>query len=111
VVSLLYLLFRRGLAVAALRLRSREFKEVEIVVLRHEPAVLRRGTEDHPSAYTQMRHPHRGSEATTARADRQARMFAGDDKVSHFRQIATATHFDTSRASAAGLTITGRSSA
>ena len=32
-VSLGYLLFRRALAVAALRLRSREFKEVEIVVL------------------------------------------------------------------------------
>ena len=42
VVSLLYLLFRRGLAVAGLRLRSREFKELEIVVLRHELAVLRR---------------------------------------------------------------------
>ena len=42
VVSLLYLLFRRALAVAALRLRSREFKEFEIVVLRHELAVLRR---------------------------------------------------------------------
>src|SRR4029450_5457113 len=42
VVSLLYLLFRRALAVAALRLRSREFKELEIVVLRHELAVLRR---------------------------------------------------------------------
>jgi putative transposase len=42
VVSLLYLLFRRVLAVAALRLRSREFKELEIVVLRHELAVLRR---------------------------------------------------------------------
>ena len=41
-VSLLYLLFRRVLAVAALRLRSREFKELEIVVLRHELAVLRR---------------------------------------------------------------------
>ena len=41
-VSLVYLLFRRALAVAALRLRSREFKEVEIVVLRHELAVLRR---------------------------------------------------------------------
>jgi len=38
VVSLLYLLFRRALAVAALRLRSREFKELEIVVLRHELA-------------------------------------------------------------------------
>jgi transposase len=42
VVSLLYLLLRRALAVAALRLRSREFKELEIVVLRHELAVLRR---------------------------------------------------------------------
>ena len=41
-VLLLYLLFRRALAVAALRLRSREFKELEIVVLRHELAVLRR---------------------------------------------------------------------
>jgi len=41
-VSLVYLLFRRALAVAALRLRSREFKELEIVVLRHELAVLRR---------------------------------------------------------------------
>jgi hypothetical protein len=40
--SLLYLLFRRALAVAALRLRSPEFKELEIVVLRHELAVLRR---------------------------------------------------------------------
>ena len=42
VASLLYLLFRRALAVAALRLRSREFKELEIVVLRHELAVLHR---------------------------------------------------------------------
>jgi putative transposase len=42
VLSLLYLLFGRALAVAALRLRSREFKELEIVVLRHELAVLRR---------------------------------------------------------------------
>ena len=41
-VSLVYLLFRRALAVAALRLRSREFKELEIVVLQHELAVLRR---------------------------------------------------------------------
>ncbi len=41
-VSLVYLLFRRALAVAALRLRSGEFKELEIVVLRHELVVLRR---------------------------------------------------------------------
>ena len=38
----MYLLFRRALAVAVLRLRSDEFKELEIVVLRHELAVLRR---------------------------------------------------------------------
>lgn len=44
VASLLYLLFRRVLAVAALCLRPREFKELEIVVLRHELAVLRRQT-------------------------------------------------------------------
>ena len=43
-VSLVYLLFRRALAVAALRFRSREFKELEIVVLRHELSVLRRQT-------------------------------------------------------------------
>ncbi len=41
-LSLVYLLFRRALAVAALRVRSREFKELEIVVLRHELVVLRR---------------------------------------------------------------------
>jgi catechol 2,3-dioxygenase len=42
VVSQLYLLFRRSFALAVLRFRSREFKELEIVVLRHELAVLRR---------------------------------------------------------------------
>jgi len=41
-VSLVYLLFRRALAVAALRLCSHEFKELEIMVLRHELAVFRR---------------------------------------------------------------------
>jgi hypothetical protein len=40
-VSLVYLLFRRALAVAALRVRSSEFKGLEIVVLHHELAVLR----------------------------------------------------------------------
>jgi len=38
----LYLLFRRALAVAALRRGSAEFKELEIVVLRHELGVLQR---------------------------------------------------------------------
>jgi putative transposase len=40
--SLCYLVLRRLLQLAALRLRSDEFKELEIVVLRHELAVLRR---------------------------------------------------------------------
>jgi putative transposase len=40
--SLCYLVLRRVLQLAALRLRSNEFKELEIVVLRHELAVLRR---------------------------------------------------------------------
>jgi putative transposase len=40
--SLCYLVVRRGLQLATLRLRSDEFKELDIVVLRHELAVLRR---------------------------------------------------------------------
>jgi putative transposase len=40
--SLCYVLFRHALQLAAFRLRSDEFKELEIVVLRHELAVLRR---------------------------------------------------------------------
>jgi putative transposase len=40
--SLCYLVLRRVLQLAALRFRSDEFKELEIVVLRHELAVLRR---------------------------------------------------------------------
>ena len=40
--SLCYVLLRRVLQLAALRFRSKEFKELEIVVLRHELAVLRR---------------------------------------------------------------------
>jgi hypothetical protein len=40
--SLCYVLFRHALRLAAFRFRSDEFKELEIVVLRHELAVLRR---------------------------------------------------------------------
>jgi putative transposase len=40
--SLLYLALRRMLQLALLCFRSREFKELEIVVLRHELAILRR---------------------------------------------------------------------
>jgi hypothetical protein len=41
-ISLCYLVLRRVLQLAVLRLRSAEFKELEIVVLRHELGVLRR---------------------------------------------------------------------
>ena len=40
--SLCYVVLRRVLQLAALRFRSKEFKELEIVVLRHELAVLQR---------------------------------------------------------------------
>jgi hypothetical protein len=40
--SLGYLMLQRLLQLAALRFRSDEFKELEIIVLRHELAVLRR---------------------------------------------------------------------
>lgn len=41
-VSLIYLALRRVFELALLRCRSQEFRELEIVVLRHELAVLRR---------------------------------------------------------------------
>jgi putative transposase len=41
-VSFCYLVLRRLLQLAALRVRSNDFKELEIVVLRHELAILRR---------------------------------------------------------------------
>jgi putative transposase len=41
-VSFCYLVLRRLLQLAALRLRSNDFKELEIVVLRHELDILRR---------------------------------------------------------------------
>ncbi len=42
--SLYYLVFRRVLQVATLRCCSNDFKELEIVALRHELAILRRRT-------------------------------------------------------------------
>jgi putative transposase len=42
ILSVCYLVLRRVLQLAALRFRSAEFKELEIVVLRHELGVLRR---------------------------------------------------------------------
>ena len=43
-ISLAYLILRRLLELVVLRLRSNAFKELEIVVLRHELAILRRRT-------------------------------------------------------------------
>jgi hypothetical protein len=43
-VSLCYVVFRRLLQLVALRMRSNDWKELEIVVLRHELAILRRQT-------------------------------------------------------------------
>jgi len=43
-VSFCYLVLRRLLQLVALRVRSNEWKELGIVVLRHELAILRRQT-------------------------------------------------------------------
>jgi len=43
-VSFCYLVLRRLLQLVALRVRSNEWKELEIVMLRHELAILRRQT-------------------------------------------------------------------
>jgi putative transposase len=43
-LSLCYLVLRRVLQLVALRCRSNDYKELEIVVLRHELAILRRQT-------------------------------------------------------------------
>jgi hypothetical protein len=43
-LSLCYFVLRGVLLLTALRYRSNDFKELEILVLRHEPAVLRRQT-------------------------------------------------------------------
>jgi hypothetical protein len=40
-VSFCYLLLRRVLQLATLRVQSNDYKELEIVVLRHELAILR----------------------------------------------------------------------
>jgi hypothetical protein len=51
-LSLCYLVLRRLLQLAALRLRSNDFTDLEIVVLRHELAILRRRTRRPPMTWT-----------------------------------------------------------
>jgi hypothetical protein len=41
-LSFFYLTLRKLIARAAFRVRSAEYKDLEIIVLRHEPAILRR---------------------------------------------------------------------
>jgi putative transposase len=50
--SLPYVVLRRVLQLAALRVRSNDFKELEIVVLRHELAILQRRTRRPPMTWT-----------------------------------------------------------
>src|SRR2546428_6406662 len=51
-LSLCYVVLQRVLQLAALRFRSNEFKELEIVVLRHELAILGRRTRRPPITWT-----------------------------------------------------------
>ena len=51
-MSLCYQAFRWVLALATLRVRSDDFKELEIVVLRHELAILTRGSRQARATWT-----------------------------------------------------------
>ncbi len=86
VASVLYLLFRRVLAVAALRLRSREFKELEIVVLRHELAVLRRQI-SHPRLDESDRLFLAAASRLLGRASRQSFFVRSDTLLGWHRQL------------------------
>jgi len=56
-LSLCCLMLRRVLQLAALRVRSNDFKELEIVALRHELAILRRRTRRPALTWTDRRPP------------------------------------------------------
>jgi hypothetical protein len=51
-LSLCYVVLQRVLQIVALRVCSNDFKELEIVVLRHELAILRRRTRRPPMTWT-----------------------------------------------------------
>jgi hypothetical protein len=51
-LSLWYVVLRRVLELAVLRFRSKQCKELEIVVLRHELGILRRRTPRPPMTWT-----------------------------------------------------------
>jgi hypothetical protein len=61
--SLCYVVLRRVLQIAALRLRSQEFEELEIVVLRHELAVSARRSAGTCPTGEMSRMAHGGGEA------------------------------------------------
>jgi hypothetical protein len=74
-LSLCYVVLRRVLQLAALRLRSKDLKELEIVVLRHELAILRRRTHRPAMTWTDR--------LFLAAASRSCRAHAGGPSSSH----------------------------
>ena len=57
--SFLYLLARRVLSALVLRLRSKDYKELEIILLRQEVAILRRQVHRPESRPVERAHPDR----------------------------------------------------
>jgi hypothetical protein len=81
-LSLCYVVLRRVLQLAALRCRSNEFKDLEIVVLRHELAIFRRRTRRPPMRWTDRLFLARPADSCRGRAggpssSRPGRCFTG----------------------------------
>ena len=66
-LSLCYVVLRRVLQLGALRFRSTDSKDLEIVVLRHELAILRRGTRRPAITLTDRLFPGGGQSVAAAR--------------------------------------------